>query len=442
MIRKSLMYLGLDTKEGRDLEQLVRKEVDRTAFQLECKSSFTLWESTLICQSYDAVIIDASIDEGGNNFESICELAKFHQHILVVSRTMLPINFRGLRPGGAPRFDQRIFTNQRIVEWLKSELKAIENLSRPLKWLQRFGTLGTIAEGAYRGYHSVGVSRDFERAASQVFLSYRSVYSESAKKVKGTSKEAVRLYEPAQLGDALHTEQMRWTLLAQIRADIDACKEFWILLTEDYLNSWWTRGELVLYAYHHAADPHIRIWRPPFTDSEDGNHLLPNLSESDRKRAARFLAHCDPAEMGPESYFITKPEMIRRGWVPEHYRDHVYSDEFWLDPILRCRACQRRLEREDRTGFNVEDFLWTREADHHRVPRAEFEKAVAAGTPVRCPSPACNGSEYVELADPVYVLLTDPGSGRGGQTPKNRLLKLPAYRLSSSRTTVTAGRNF
>lgn len=48
----------------------------------------------------------------------------------------------------------------------------------------------------------------------------------------------------------LNTKQRAWQLLAIIdREYISHCDEFWIYGSDDYLDSWWTLGELIIYSY-------------------------------------------------------------------------------------------------------------------------------------------------------------------------------------------------
>ncbi|MEA2691021.1 MAG: hypothetical protein QOJ16_408 [Acidobacteriota bacterium] len=87
----------------------------------------------------DAVLVDATLErENVGTYQIVTEQPNAFWHVLVVSRTYLPINFQGLRPGGAPKYPYPLprmgamepgpaWTNREIAEWAARQLLAIRD---------------------------------------------------------------------------------------------------------------------------------------------------------------------------------------------------------------------------------------------------------------------------------------------------------------------------
>src|SRR4029077_13419312 len=118
----------------------------------------------------------------------------------------------------------------------------------------------------------------------------------------------------------LLTSMRRWQLLSLIDRLIAECAEMVVYRSDSYLNSWWTKGEVVTLAYRRGSgsmsQPKLRIYDP---GSGHGNladapqELMPKMSELQLRRMARWYAHTDPHEMGPETIGVCRMvhKMIR-----------------------------------------------------------------------------------------------------------------------------------
>lgn len=86
---------------------------------------YKMMPSIIACLDSDVVIFDGSIEDGCEQYRAALELMKCLDHILIVSRTPLPVNFEGMRKGGAPgiiktgesEYNERM-TNKDIIEWI------------------------------------------------------------------------------------------------------------------------------------------------------------------------------------------------------------------------------------------------------------------------------------------------------------------------------------
>src|SRR5207249_1455274 len=102
----------------------------------------------------------------------------------------------------------------------------------------------------------------------------------------------------------LLTEMRRWQVLSTLDRWIGAADEVWVYNTDDYLDSWWTQGEIVTIAYRKAAGsyyPKLRVY-----DYKSGTLIdppaiyLPQMTKVQVRRMARWFANTDPWTMGPE----------------------------------------------------------------------------------------------------------------------------------------------
>ena len=126
-IKISLFYV--ENEEGIALRNEILKIID-TDFQdfdiqVQSFSSLNSTQKDVNKSSLydDLVIFDASVEKN-HNYNCATEQPKVLEHILVISRTYLPINFHGIRKGGYPNFPE-IFSNDEILVWLKNELTTL-----------------------------------------------------------------------------------------------------------------------------------------------------------------------------------------------------------------------------------------------------------------------------------------------------------------------------
>jgi hypothetical protein len=406
--------------EGECLREILVPLAEQRGFSVEAPfREITQWEYAQACAESDVVILDASIaPRGEHNYSFTMPTAL--DYVLVVSRIYLPLNFYGLRDSirdpdkneliyGAP-FYPKTQDNQEIARWVELQLEdLLPKLPRPKR-----GVLGTLFRGQWRSSDAVDERRHRE---GQIFISYRSSDDPEVLKLKeriesggfpGVPAVPVRYFPPATLSDELATEQRRWQILSTIDRFIGPASEVWIYLSQEYFNSWWTLGELAalsyrgINGYRGKSGPRVRIYDPQrdaLHDLPEG--WLPAMSQEQNRRMARWYANSDTAEMGPESVVVMRmmANMPLVGRL-KYFRDPVWSDEFWRHPILDCAACRKIGERG--TGFDVDDFLWTRGPGFQRLTPEEMALCVEQREVV-CPNPAC-GTHYEVYEDkPQYL---------------------------------------
>jgi uncharacterized protein YbaR (Trm112 family) len=299
-------------------------------------------------------------------------------HVLVVSRNYLPLNFYGARDAifdresGADIYGTAFYpgsiSNDQILRWLYLQLlDLLPSLPRPD---EEKGLLGTNFVAMPNSVDNVDLRR---RQSGEIFISYRSYDHKGVealkRKIEGDRRSGlfrrVRYFPPGLLSDEILTEQRRWQLLSMIDRFIGPASEIWIYETENYYDSWWTLGELATLAYRREegyrkkSPPKLRIYDPKTETVRDAPpDYLPVMTTAQCRRMARWFSNSDTAQTGPESL----PVMRLLQFIPlvrrfKYIQDHVWSDEFWRHPILDCKVC--RQIGKDRNRFDVEAFLWT-----------------------------------------------------------------------------------
>jgi hypothetical protein len=298
----------------------------------------------------DVVILDASLDRGEevcSHYDSFNAQLLSTDHVIVVSRTMLPLNFFGLRKGGAPAGGGK-FTNEQIVDWLIKQLRAmLPELPRPERLRlrldpDRIGRHHVDILNVMLGIMDDSFERNGKRlrAEGAVFLSYLSKYSKShfsPAKWDGCSIEDLVGSKPAAgrnlfyippglLSSEFMTESRRWQIFSTIDWRIRDSSEFWVFDTRDYRASWWTLAELTSLAFMRIGDPYplkqltLRRARPVdggWTIEPLPEHYLPALNEDQATDFRQFLSHTDPLTCGPESIkamqaFRQLPRLVQR----------------------------------------------------------------------------------------------------------------------------------
>lgn len=403
------------------------------SFDLKVSPHPTLARVAAACWNDDAVIFDGSIEDNVHNYEIAFEPLKGMRHGLIVSRTPLPLNFAGIREGGAPPYPA-LWDNQRILDWLARELSQLQR--RP--WQEKGFLFQIVAQS-----RSFDWARQQRKGQGQIFMSYRSRYSQQITQLQerirtgifhqGTGK-TMFFFPPGSLAfeDEVLTAMRRWQVLSIIRDYILDCEEFWIYLTDDYLDSWWTRGELATLIYHKMAKKRIRIYDARHSTLRDGSYDELSLqTEEEHKRMARWFANTDPLTMGAESSIIlgeaaASPVLGNMPFI----KDPVWKDDFQHFLIMQCSSQQCRASRratqsvDHQFSFDMSAFLWMRENDLFPINHQQLQEAVESSSTIACPR--CN-TRYRFRREPRdrYLYLALPvGKGAEGQN----LQALPVYR--------------
>lgn len=364
-----------------------------------------LWQ----CRNKDIIIFDASIEaEGQHNYAAVTGELMILDHLLVVSRTYLPLNLLGSRPGGWPDYPHS-FSNQQIIDWLANQIADIKRGVQGGKRPRDLIGLKTWKKSWDQQQHRLN-------ARGQIFISYRSPDAEAVKALKQRiengdfhqgEKKQVLYFPPGLLSSELMTEQRRWQIVSIIRDYLIAADEIWIYETKSvYYNSWWTLAELLTLSYMRS---HRKVsLYDPNTQSVHrvANDYLQQLTKEQRNRAARWFANCTPDEMGPES--IAAFRMMREIPIINKLRfikDHVWSEEFWHHPVLDCPQCRTIGHAQNR--YVVDDLLFTRGTNFTRFTPDEIQDCLRTGQ-ITCGNAACQ-AEYQMSESPAHYLWIPPG---------------------------------
>ncbi|ELR98910.1 hypothetical protein [Gloeocapsa sp. PCC 73106] len=102
--KPTLAFFPTRSSEGIDLQEQFVPLAEKLGFEVQTPSA-TQSNYCSACLNSDVVVFDASIEEEGqHNYANATTQQIAMDHILVISRTYLPINFFGLRDGGAPLY--------------------------------------------------------------------------------------------------------------------------------------------------------------------------------------------------------------------------------------------------------------------------------------------------------------------------------------------------
>ncbi len=172
MAKIALTFFSTPSPEGLALRDEFIEIAEREFhFTTQTKIGATQVEFAKACMNDDLVVFDATIEaDGRHNYFAATLQSGVLDHVLVVSRTYLPINLYCFRQGGAPDYpnpytgSSGTFTNADIITWLRKQIEDLRP-SLPRRWYQK-------------GVGSVFAMRTSTHTQSeqntQVFVSYRS----------------------------------------------------------------------------------------------------------------------------------------------------------------------------------------------------------------------------------------------------------------------------
>lgn len=435
----SVSFFPVNNEEGSLLKEKVRSLVeDELDLNLKIYEAAAQKDFFYSCVQDDIVIFDASI-ETGDNYAIATAQPTVMDHVIIVSRTYLPLNFFGIREGGAPEYPKSK-SNEDIIKWLREQIIDLKQFSPRSEAEKRpLGSIKTMDK-------SINLQESRRKKAGQIFISYRSRYYEEVNILKSKiqlgehhngNEKTVRLFPPGVLvyEDEILTEQRCWQLVSMIDRTIRASEEFWIYNTDDYFDSWWTRAEVITLCDSDLTIPRIRIYNPKNeTVCDAGEDYLPEMTKEQKKRLARWYSNCDPATMGPESLqaMRTNAKLPLIGRI-KYFHDHVWSEEFWTNNLVPCLGC-RNISGIPRT-FDIDAFLWIKGFSYISLTPDQLQEALKKE---RFICPKC-GSIYSFEEDkhPRFLWIAT----RMQKTPVNvfekdntkfsNLARLPVYRAHS-----------
>lgn len=287
----------------------------------QSKYTVTVNDCVLSCYNDDLVIFDASIEGENheiNNYRLANALQSPLEHVLVVSRTYLPLNIYTYKTGGFPSYKQQTLSNEVILGWLGNELSKIDYRllrDRDTKGIKNIVNYIKASKTAHDAILS---------AETSVFISFRTKYAqkEDNSEYKYSVSELAMRIEDGCYGKPrtvkyldngslvfnteLLTPWKAWQLLSIIDKEyISYCDELWIYASDDYLNSWWTMGEQILFSYlvHQNIDKRPLSCTPkklmayyPKEDRVEEIKPVP-INDTIAKNIRTILADCHPQNL-------------------------------------------------------------------------------------------------------------------------------------------------
>ena len=450
----ALSFFPTRDSDGRALQKEFTPMAKALGFIVSEHQDANIKDYTNACWNEDVVVVDATVTRPGeHNYEIAIRTSV--DHVLVVSRRYLPINFYGLRDAvwdieagsliyGAP-FYPNTLSNKAILRWLYLQLQEFRN-PRP------DGKKRIIKSLLSSMSRSSSYCDKQQNRSGQVFISYRTKDWPGVRRLKKKIEEgrfhegqgkAVRCLPPNALAEEVMTEQRRWQMLCMIDRFIGSVDEFWAFEGKDYYDSWWTLGELAALAYRsdigcgRNQSPKLRVFNPddeePYSPAPD---YLPELTSEHRNRLARWFANCDAAEICAESIVVirllSELPLIKR---LSYFRDRVWENEFWQYPVLDCKKCRQIGKQGNR--FDIESFLWTRDPGFFRFSPREIKSCILKRQ-ITCPR--CKTGYGFVQGPPQYLWMPLINGKRTGdfwkailnidcQDDDFSLIPLPTYRM-------------
>lgn len=281
------------------------------------------------------VVVDCtipSVSTDGGVYPALTAQVNVLNHVIVISENSLPLNITPYR-GVYPKEDGEIFSSDRIIQGLSSEIEAS----------LREDTYKRIPEDMINDFlkyqkdmeEMLGYSFDIRKKTKKdvipVMISYRNCHSVEVENFKeiiiGKDDVAaikrkemgcegnyeLKVLPPASLcgADEAHTPMRKWMLVGLLEDHIREVDEVWVYESLDakgeidYTKSWWTIAEMVMVAYLNydsVKQIRVRVYNPneqKFYDVPPQKYLV-ELTEKQHNRLARNLSNTRPDTMGPE----------------------------------------------------------------------------------------------------------------------------------------------
>ena len=291
----------------------------------QSKYTVTVSDCILSCYKDDLVIFDASIEGDNheiNNYRLANALQSPIEHVLVVSRTYLPLNIYTYKTGGYPSYKQQTLSNASILKWLADELSRIDFHILRDRNTKDIKNVVSYLKASQTAHDSI------QAAETSVFISFRTKYAQKEDNSEYTysvSELAERIEagcygEPRKVkyldngslvfSNELLTPWKAWQLLCIIdREYISYCDEMWVYASDDYLNSWWTMGEQILFSYlmdqnidkrpSPRASKKLMVYYPK-EDRVEEIKPVP-INDAIAKNIRTILADCHPRDLNLQS---------------------------------------------------------------------------------------------------------------------------------------------
>ncbi|MBB5867258.1 hypothetical protein F4553_000637 [Allocatelliglobosispora scoriae] len=379
MTQRFAAYFGVPSTQGQALSADIRALLAARGFLIRERAAVMSQFVAAVFED-DLVIIDATTD-AGHLYGVITDQVQGLDHILVVSRTPLPVNLNPIREGGAPPYP-RSRTNTEIVAWVTAQLNEMrfpgplyahdpspEKLKSSFIRSVRMGITGFDPDDPLLRRLDESESRKHRPYGDRlgIFVSYRSGGSQVAAQrtdlLDRLSADVQRVapmagpfyFPPGALcyENELLTEQRHWMIANQLTYRIASAREFWILATPDYYRSWWTRMELLTVAQLRFGDgggPRVRLVDPETLQfAEEPAGCIPEIDTDQFDTFQKLMSMASPSNMTAQHHEMVEFAGRWLRFVPTARFMAAYQSN-------RLLCCPRRLHLA-RDAFDVDTFL-------------------------------------------------------------------------------------
>jgi hypothetical protein len=393
----------------------------RCGYQVRVVQSPTWRDISKAIRGVGGVLFDATTEAGdAHNYHVATYPLIRSPYVVLVSRSYLPLNFRGYLEPVAPPYPNS-WSNEEVLSKLEERLVAL------LEHLPKTETTGVsmvdLAEEGVVKFQQIQQQRGREFS---VFLSYRYSHEADATHLAQASQrdgKSIRILRSTDLSfpDEILTLQRRWQVLRDIYTWLEAANEFWVLWSDDYLSSWWTRGEIVSLALlGHYRTLGLQIVAAQNQSTKAPDTLVPKLtSRQKRTMEARFFV-CKMPESLPRLQSLKASRLARV--LLGLKNDSMLLPSFSHVQMLECsHGADTRLPRR---ALDVDEFLEGGLSSLTGVSEPLLSDARRTGM-LSCPS--CGAPHHIVIGPPRYLWHPITGTGL-----KGRLEECPVYRATAA----------
>lgn len=336
----TISYFAVHTKQSNDLYNVIKSYCENKGYNISFKdaSSISQYEFLVGVHGDTLSVVDASIEtENGEYLSTVYPILTAHinifKHILVVSRTPIPLNICPPTEGGYPNtLYEKEKDNDEIAEWLKDNIdkiveKEIHTPSLRVK-IDSQDALMSLKPQMEQMLHDNLLEDNTDKKVTKVLISYRSKYYDkviehiknyqnkeeeekeyefhvvqSRNELSSKRHENIIVHERLCGENEAPTPMQRWRMVGQLEGLIRNMDEIWIYDTPDYGDSWWTQAEIVMTYYdNYSRSCKNKIkFRPMLQDTLPELISKVDISPEHRQRITRYLSNTRLDRMGPES---------------------------------------------------------------------------------------------------------------------------------------------
>ncbi len=336
----TISYFAPSTTKSIELYHSISEFCKRQGYDVSFKNAemITQYEFLVGVHGDTISIVDASIESVAdrqmpNVYPILTAQINIFKHILVVSRTPLPLNICPKIRGGFPNpLMSDAMSNDDIVQWLKTNINNIVKSQESAPTMRiRIESQQALLE--LKPQMEMMLEENLRDVGSnykkKVLISYRSRYYENVLKyISDFKKETVEdiefhvvqskneriLSEYINNNDALvlherlcgedeaPTPMQRWRMVGQLEDIIREMDEVWLYNTDDYGDSWWTQAEAIMTIYdnHGRSEKDMIKFRTLLNNSMPSFISRINISSEQRAKIVRYLSNTRLDTMGPE----------------------------------------------------------------------------------------------------------------------------------------------